>query len=167
MSRPCSNPGRLVVALLPLVVPFAFSGVADAQASPRAQPAAPLARIDDPLLAPPEPARHQLADWNEALDLIHLWSTDLDIAVQGVERARGSSRQALALALPTLGASGSVSEQLLTGTSVPGTASNANPSLQAQFVLSQPILAPRAWYGVKTADMGVTSARLSDGSVPT
>ena len=161
MNPQHGNRGRRIAVLLSSVALLAISGEAAAQASPPVAQALDLAGQDDPLLLPVESAPHQLSSWHEAIDRINAWSSDLGIAVAEVERARGYARQALALALPTISAQGSLTEQLLTATLPTGTASVANPSLQAQFVLSQPILAPRAWYGVKTADMGVTSARLS------
>jgi outer membrane protein, multidrug efflux system len=155
------HPGRRVAILLPLWAQLAFSSVAVAQAPPPAQQARAPAKLDDPLLAPVEPAPRQLSSWREAVALINSRSVDLGIAVQEVERARGSARQALALALPTITASGSLTAQLLTATSPPGTESPANPSLQGQLTVSQPILAPRTWYSLKTAKLGVASAKLS------
>jgi outer membrane protein TolC len=161
MSNDREDRGQLVVVLLPLFAQLAFSSLAIAQASPPAQKAPALAKLDDPLLAPVEPAPHQLASWREAVTLVNSRSVELGIAVQEVERARGNARQALALTLPTITASGSLTAQLLTAALPPGTESTANPSLQGQLAVSQPILAPRAWYGLKTSKMGVASAKLS------
>jgi outer membrane protein TolC len=36
-----------------------------------------------------------------------------------------------------------------------------NPSVLASLTASQPILAPRAWHGIKTAELGVTSNKLA------
>ena len=130
-----------------------------------AQPA-PTIEVNDPQLAPVPPAPHVLASWREALTLIANRSVDVAVAMQEIQRAEGLARQALALALPTITATGSITGQIITGTIIvppqPGfSVPSTNPSLLATLSASQPILAPRAWYGIKTADMGITSSRLS------
>src|SRR5262245_3175910 len=104
---------------------LALSKLAGAQPAPKpaapppasAPPAQPPAAIEvnDPLLAPVPPAPHVLHNWREAITLIMARSVDLAIAVQEVERSEGLARQALALALPTLTATGTVTGQLVTG----------------------------------------------------
>ena len=130
MNNECRNWRWLIAALLPLLAQLAFSSPAVAQTFRPAQQAPATANLDDPLLAPVEPAQQQLSSWREAVIMINLRSVDLGIAVQEVERARGGARQALALALPTITASGSLTKQLLTATPPPGTESADNPSLQ-------------------------------------
>ena len=161
MDNERGNPGRLIAILLPLLARLAFSCPASAQTLPPSEQVPAPADLDDPLLAAVEPPPHQLSSWREAVTLITARSVDLGIAVQEVERARGNARQALALALPTISSSGSITQQLLTAASTPGVESAANPALQWQLAVSQPIFAPQAWYGIKTADMQVTSAMLS------
>ena len=161
MCNECENRGRLIAVLLTLLTQAMPLSLAAAQNIPPVPQAPASAKLDDPLLALVEPALHQLSSWREAVTMINSRSVDLGIAVQEIERAKGSARQALALALPTITASGSFTEQLLTGTPPPGIESVANPTLQGQLTASQPLLDPRAWYGIKTADMGVTSAKLS------
>jgi outer membrane protein TolC len=168
-----------IVALAPLFVLIA--GTAAAQPRP-AQPAAPTApgkpaappadalpelpkvEVSDPLLAPIAGAPHQLNSFHDALTTIAARSTDLAIQVQEVERAEGASRQALAAALTTVNAQGSISQNLLSGTT--GVDANGNPvtgysgpTATASITASQPILAPRAWYAIKTAHLNVKAVQ--------
>lgn len=132
-------------------------------------PTAPRAiEINDPLLAPPAPARNTLADWRQALQLITSRSTEVRIADQEIVRAEGIQRQALGRALPSITASGVVQHhfvraevqsfdfgsQTITTQTVPAT-----PTASASLTASQPILAPRVWYGIGTAKLGVDAAR--------
>src|SRR5262249_3444644 len=137
--------------------------------------------VNDPLLAPVPQAPKVLGNWKEALNLILSRSTDLATALQEVERAEGNARIALAAALPSLTGTLTATGQILTGsTTTPdrqlkvvggngwvvlpgGTQSlpSVNPLAVAQLTATQPILAPRAWYGIKTSDMALTSAKLS------
>jgi outer membrane protein TolC len=151
---------------------------------PAAQaPAPPPIEIIDPMLAPMTPAPKVVTNWKQALGMIQTRSTDLAIAVQEVERAEGNVRVALAAALPSLTGTLTVTGQLITGklpgspatpvpviggpgvvvfpgapgTNVPAT----NPVVVAQLSAQQPILAPRAWYAIRTAELGVTSNKLT------
>jgi outer membrane protein TolC len=153
---------------------------AQPQPTPRAQPPAatppaatatapnelPKVDVDDPLLAPIPPAPHVLGSFRDAMQAIAARSPDLAIAEQEVERAEGASRQALALALPSLNGQASLQENLLAP--LPrldqATKKIVTPnSLTAQLSLSasQPILAPRAWYGLKTAKLSIAAAQKS------
>ncbi|AGP36909.1 hypothetical protein SCE1572_21880 [Sorangium cellulosum So0157-2] len=120
-------------------------------------PAATPQRIEvnDPALAPVPPAARTLASWNEARAIIEQRSVDLVVAVQEVARAEGSARRALAQALPNLDASGELSRLLAPG------GADAPTRAAASITLRQPILAPRAWYGIGTADLAVEVAKLS------
>ncbi|KYG04452.1 transporter, partial [Sorangium cellulosum] len=62
---------------------------------------------------------------------------------------------ALAQALPNLDASGELSRLLAPG------GADAPTRAAASITLRQPILAPRAWYGIGTADLAVEVAKLS------
>lgn len=178
----------LAVPALALVA-LSIAGTADAQPPPTPQPrpAAPPAagqpatppptgattpppiQVNDPLLAPVPPAPKVLNNWKEALNLILSRSTDLATALQEVEKAEGNARGALALALPTITAQGTITGQLITGVnkssfmgmtlSTPAPA--INPTVNGQITATQPILAPKAWYGIKTANMSTESAKLS------
>ena len=144
-------------------------------------PPPPAIEINDAMLTPVPPAAKVLTDWKQALNLILARSTNLATALQEVQRAEGNARIALAAALPTITGTVNVTGQLITtsvpaspgysfmtsqGTQVvPGTVAytspNPNPTVIGALSASQPILAPRAWYGIKTGEMGVTSAKLS------
>lgn len=196
MRRRVPLRGGIAVAIPTLSSLLLLSTLAGAQPPPpagKAQPAAPPAapavaqpakiEVDDPLLAAVPPAPHTLNNWKEALTMIMSRSIDLAIAVQEVQRAEGSARQALALALPTITATGTITGQLITpdksgATTTPFTATiggmkvsgsfdvaaspaATNPTVTGSIIATQPILAPRAWYGIRTAEMGVASARFT------
>ncbi len=175
-----SLPAALTLAPIFVLV----AGAASAQPPPAApQPAAPTApgkppappadalpelpkvEVSDPLLAPIAPAPHVLASFHDALTTIAARSLDLAIAQQEVERAEGSSRQALAGALTTVNGSASITENLLGGgtqtvNGVPVTTNNG-PTGTISLSASQPILAPRAWYAIKTAKLNVKAVQQS------
>ena len=170
-----------IVALAPLLLLVADAASAQpppvkpAAPTTPAQPAAPpisalpelpKVEVNDPLLAPIPQAPHLLGSFHDAMQAIAARSPDLAIAEQEVERAEGASRQALALALPSLNGQASLQENLLAP--LPrldqATKKIVTPnSLTAQLSLSasQPILAPRAWYGLKTAKLSIAAAQKS------
>lgn len=124
----------------------------------------------DPMLLPPPPAPHTLGSWREALTMIDSHDVDLGAAVADVERARGLRRQALGAALPQIVATGAVTLQLLrTDVTTVDPLTHAStttteppsPQLDAAITLTQPILAPRAWYAIGTADKAIEVAKLS------
>jgi outer membrane protein TolC len=134
--------------------------------------------IKDPLLAPVPPAAHTLAGWRDALSLISARSTELRIATLEVERARGISREALGRALPQISASGSLGFDLTDSRSYRKD-TNATTSIvelesstrsrspastweaRAGVTAVQPILAPRVWHGIGTADRAVKATKLT------
>ncbi|HEU4405184.1 MAG TPA: TolC family protein [Polyangiaceae bacterium] len=158
---------RTLLAALPLLALVAAPLTAAAQAAPPAPPgAAPAvtqstlpAKEDDPLLQPvPTPAR-SVAGWRDALSLVRTRSTDLQIALQDVERADAQARIALAQLLPTLTA------QLTAQRALARTVNNPitnNPDVQlfpgnantyvGTGTLTVPVIAPRAWYAQGTAE---------------
>ncbi|MFT3763934.1 MAG: TolC family protein [Minicystis sp.] len=183
MHRRAPSSGR-IAAVIPAIL--LLSNLAAAQPPPggqKAPPAAPAGKaaapaqppaagpanqappaaiaVDDPLLAPVPPPPRVLGSWREALTLISARSVNLANAVQEVSRAEGAARVALAGALPTLNATGTLSHQILFQPATFSSMYSANPSVQGQLTASLPILAPRAWYGIKTAGMSVDSAKLS------
>ncbi len=135
--------------------------------------------VDDPLLAPAPRAANEVATWREALAIVRDRSTDLRIALDQVTRAEALSRQALAGLLPTLNATGNVTQNLLrqdqqisvpTGfTTTPPAITYATttvtvPDAQtygASLSLTQPVIAPRAWHALGTAERQRDVARLS------
>jgi len=165
-------PSRGGVVALPALSLLLMSNLAAAQPSPAppprpapaAQPATPRPQpitVNDPLLAPVPPPPHVLGSWREALNIISARSVDLAIAAQEVHRAEGVSRQALAAALPSLNATGMATHQLLYNPASQFAAFINRTAVQGQVTASLPILAPRAWYGLKTADMSVASSKLT------
>jgi outer membrane protein TolC len=122
-----------------------------------ALPELPKVEVNDPLLAPIPPAAHQLNSFHDALTTIAARSTDLAIQMQEVERAEGASRQALAAALTTVNGQASISQSLLAGSS----GATNGPTAQISLSASQPILAPRAWYAIKTARLNVKAVEQS------
>lgn len=140
---------------------------ASAPAQPPPQNDAPDAPDLGTTTLPPLPAPpHTLRQWNEVVALLDSRSVELILSKQRVIRAEGQARQALAGALPTISGRGSVGYSFSSQGAVgndpgSGAITRAGSSISAQLSLSQPILAPRAWYGIHTADLGVESAKLS------
>jgi outer membrane protein TolC len=142
--------------------------------TPAAQPQLPTApTIDDPMLQPPPRAKTEVATWEDALKYVRARSTDLRIAVQQVVRAEAQSRVALAGALFTLTGQGIYTHNIITNTSAQVSGFGpTGPILRPVEVpfgdfatgslsLNQPVLAPRAWYAIGTADRNVDVAKLS------
>lgn len=134
--------------------------------------------VQDPDLAPIPPAARTLASWQEAMDLVLARSPDLRVAEGEVRRAEGISRQALAGVLPRVTATGSVSKQLIQGeTSVPQyavdiaslslvqtgsiTTDIPNPTVAVGQLTAAWPLSPRAYYGLDTAELGISAATRS------
>ncbi|XXX81938.1 TolC family protein [Sorangium sp. So ce134] len=154
-ATPPARPGQLPQGRPGQQAP-AGPATSPATAPPAAAPATPQRiEVNDPALAPVPPAARTLASWNEARSIIEQRSVDLVVAVQEVARAEGSARRALAQALPSLDASGQLSRLLAPG------GADAPTNASASITLRQPILAPRAWYGIGTADLAVEVAKLS------
>ncbi|WP_437581074.1 TolC family protein [Sorangium sp. So ce887] len=145
---------------------------APAAAAPAATPTLRRIEVNDPTLAPVPPPARTLTSWNEARAIIDQRSVDLVIAVQEVARAEGIARRALAAALPSLDATGNLNHRLAGDETIVGAPAGPTPtgpslsydfptSASASLRLSQPILAPRAWYGIGTANLSVEVAKLS------
>ncbi|EYF01629.1 TolC family protein [Chondromyces apiculatus] len=119
--------------------------------------------IQDPDLQAIAPATRVLGSWREAVSLIENRAPDLAIAIQEIVRAEGLARQALAQALPTLNASGSINQSLLGTNFVVGVGQSdlRITGINAGFSISQPLLAPRIWYGVGTAKLQVEIAKMT------
>jgi outer membrane protein TolC len=147
---------------------------APAAAPPGALAELPKVEVSDPLLAPIPPAAHQLNSFHDALTTIAAHSIDLAIQMQEVERAEGASRQALAAALTIVNGQASITQSLLSpspittvnNTTTPPTTTTIQPPFpgptgQISLSASQPILAPRAWYAIKTARLNVKAVQQS------
>ncbi|WP_437747117.1 TolC family protein [Sorangium sp. So ce1504] len=165
------------VALAQPAPPQGRPGQQAPAAAPTTAAAAPAAmpqriEVNDPALAPVPPPARTLASWNDARVMIEQRSVDFAIAVQEVARAEGVARRALAAALPSLDARGDLTHELAGGSSVSpslpapggpgaGAIEDAPTTASASLTLRQPILAPRAWYGIGTARRSVDVAKLS------
>ncbi|MDC0681857.1 TolC family protein [Sorangium atrum] len=175
-APPQGRPGQQAQARPGQQAPAAAPAAPPMTAAP---PAATPQRIEvnDPALAPVPPAARTLASWNDARAMIEQRSVDFAIAVQEVARAEGVARRALAAALPSLDARGDVNHKLAGGSAErlpsdfvppPEDPSDARQDIEiapttltASLTLRQPVLAPRAWYGIGTARRSVDVARLS------
>ncbi|MCU0687715.1 MAG: TolC family protein [Polyangiaceae bacterium] len=122
------------------------------------QPTLP-SKEEDPLLQPVPPPAKLVSGWRDALSLVRTRSTDLQIALQDVERADAQARVALAGLLPTLSAN--LSAQQALGRTVNNPVRNTPEveyftgnatSYSASGTLTVPIIAPRAWYAQGTAE---------------
>ena len=140
-------------------------------------PAGTPLSVSDPMLVPvPMPAK-SLHKWEEALALIKSRSTDLRIAEVEITRAEAQWRQALAGALPSLNATGSLTHQLITNTSsqVIGVGPTGPQfrdvqvpfpnAANASITLVQPLIATRPWYALGTAKQSEAVARLNVADV--
>lgn len=125
-----------------------------AAAAPDAPPKPPAIVVDDPLLAPIAPAPKTLTSFREVLSLLSNQSTAQKIATLEIERAKGNKRQVLAAALPDVNGQASVSTSY-------GGVEFSTPVAQAQLTVSQPILAPRAWHAIGTAEKQIEGAKLN------
>lgn len=122
------------------------------------------------MLVPVPPPLHQLTSWRQALTLVRQRSTALRISQAQIEQAEGTTRSALAKALPTLTAQATYNRHLLLGrgftSSTQGPQANAtipNPpgALTGTINLTQPVIDFGAWYGIGTAKEHERSATLS------
>lgn len=138
-------------------------GAAPAAPGATAEPTFVQPEVSDPMLAPPEPAPSEIRTWDDAIVLLRR-APDFLSSVQGIERAIGQRRIALAAILPTLIAQGNYTHNFNTmniplGTDVleepPGTIWTASATATWN------IFNPRGYYGVGTADLGIDVARLS------
>lgn len=127
-------------------------------------------KIDDAMLEPVPPAPHTLSGWDEALKFINSRDADLRTAVLEIERSKGQRRETMAGTLPTINATGSLTIQILRTdvfsiNPVDGTPITLSlpqsPVANAGVTLTQPILVPRVWYGIGTADKTIDLAEIN------
>lgn len=168
LAQPAPKPGGAQPAA-PVAAPAAPVAAPAAQPETPAAPPAPAepraVEVSDPALAPVPPAKRSLKSWRDVLTLISARSPDLIVAVQEIARAQGQARQALAQALPSINASASVDQGIIPGTSfVPGVGlvvGERLTTMRASITATQPLLAPRAWYGIETAKLNVEIAKMN------
>jgi outer membrane protein TolC len=154
---------------------FAQQPAPDQKPAPPTTPTIPTApTIDDPMLQPPPRAKTEISNWEEALKHVRARSTDLRIAMQEIERAEGQSRVALAGILPTINGNVAYTHNIITNETVQfiRTSDPANPFttrpvrtpfpdfLTAQAQIIQPVIAPRAWYAIGTADRAIDISKI-------
>lgn len=151
------------------------TGQAAAQNPAQATSPLPVApTIDDPMLAAPPRAKTEISSWEEALKHVRARSTDLRIALQEIERAEGQSRVAFAGVLPTINGTAQYTHNIITNQSAqfaglgPGGTPTTRPVrtpfpdfVTAQAQIIQPVIAPRAWYAIGTADRAIDVSKLT------
>lgn len=134
--------------------------------------ATPALKVDDPMLAPVPAATQNIGSWQEALASIRDRSTELGIARSAIVRAEGQSRIALAALLPQMSGNVSGTWNIFTRT-LPELDVNNQPTgrttqtprpgvLTGSATVVQPLIAPRAIYGLGTAHANEQVARLSE-----
>jgi multidrug efflux system outer membrane protein len=169
--------------LVTLLVAGGFAGPARAQsgAAPGPIPMAPsgaepeprMPDVSDPMLVPVPPPLHQLTSWRQALVLVRQRSTALRFSQGQIENALGATQRALALALPQLSTTATLTRHLLFGTGTnftpQGVKVNTTIPDPATFLtgsidLRQPLINIAAWYGVGTAKDREQGAKLSSAN---
>lgn len=143
-----------------------------APAEPPAEPPVtpkPIA-LDDPMLDDVPDAPKTLTSWRQALALSSAEDADYSISLFEIERARGDERRALAGTLPTLTGTGNVTLHIIRSeitsldfdTGAPTTITvPSSPTASASLSLRQPLIAPRVWYGIGTAEKVTEAAEAS------
>ncbi|NUP08976.1 MAG: TolC family protein [Polyangiaceae bacterium] len=121
-------------------------------------------------VAPVPVAAKRLASWREAVVLASAENTDYSISILEVDRFEGIYRQTLAGTLPTITAQGSVTFNLVrsdvqsidfeTGAIETRTVPSS-PTAMASVSVRQPLIAPRTWWAIGTAQDQVDLAKTS------
>lgn len=154
-------------------VPTVFSGTAGVLASlvlsaaAAAQPApASGPTADDPMLTPALPAQKSVGSWQEALQILRERSTDLRVAQANINRAEAQWRTALGALLPQINATGTGTYNLITNPCNSPLCPDARtptgtPFLSVTGTLVQPVIAPRAWWALGTANANEDTARMT------
>jgi outer membrane protein TolC len=143
-----------------------------------AQDAPPRIPVDDPMLAAPLPAPRAVASWQEALGIVRERSTDLKTAQANIDRAEAQQRTALAGLLPTVtgtttgtynfirrttaqvGAVGPDGRPIFTPFTTP-----VELFATGSLLVTQPLVQPRAIYGLGTARTQEEAARLTSSDL--
>jgi multidrug efflux system outer membrane protein len=154
VTRPATSSGPAAAA-----ANAANAAATNAATAPSALPTPPAVEVNDPMLTSVPPASKVLNNWKEALGFIMSRSTSLATAVQEVEKAEGNARVALAAALPSINGTVTITGQLITPPA--GTSPLPNPLVSGALQVTQPVLAPRQWYAIRTAELGITSNKFA------
>ncbi len=155
---------------------------AGAQPPPPKPPALPAAapppsgpssiEVNDPMLTPMPPPAHVLQNWQDIITQINGRSQDVIIAKAEIDRARGLWRQALALALPSITATGLAQYDIFRGprVNVPATQpgaqifgkppgafsySPADHTVSGTLTATVPVFALKTWNDIGTADRAI------------
>lgn len=127
-----------------------------------APPAAPaIVAPEDEALAPVSAPPKTLTGWREAVALASAEDLDYSVSVLEIERLEGVKRQTLAGTLPTLNAQGSLAYSYLNAESQLGKVETDEVNLSASITFRQPLIAPRTWWAIGTADAQVELAKTS------
>jgi outer membrane protein TolC len=159
----------LLPVLLSLAAPRAFAQPAAPPEAPVDAPKPKPITIDDPMLTPLPDAPKTLTSWRQAIALSSAEDADYSISLFEIERARGEERRVLAGTLPTLTGTGVVTLQIVRSEISTFDVSGApitidvppSPTATASLTLRQPLLAPRVWYGIGTAEKNTEAAERS------
>jgi outer membrane protein TolC len=108
-----------------------------------------LPDVKDVMLEPVPDAPQQLGSWRDALALVRTRATALRISQAQIQQAGGVARQALAVALPKLTASGSYDRALITSDQ-PQNAAFPTSNLQGTLALVVPVVNVAAWHNIGT-----------------
>lgn len=167
-AAPAPAPGAPPVPGAPTAPPAPGAGGPAATALDPATgaPTAPRVEVSDAMLGDVAAPRQTLRTWRDAVSLMSTRDVEYAIAVKEIERAEGLRRQALAAALPTLTATGSVRYEIFNRSAeqVGGNLAAFIPdpwTATAQLTARHPLVAPRAWWAVGTADSRVDLAKVS------
>jgi outer membrane protein TolC len=159
---------RHVILAIAVVVTWPLEARSDSTSTP------PTAAPSDPLLASVPAPRRVVSSWEEALSLVRSNSTDLRIAYDQIKEAEAQTRVAVAQALTSVTAQGSITHNMITAQSsqVVSVDANGNPVfeaftaptptyLQGSVQMVQPILAVQTWHAIGTARASEEASRLS------
>lgn len=144
-------------------VPQAAPGTHAAEALPD-EPA-----IDDPMLAPVERPKNVVTSWKRALLLVRANSTTLKSSQARIAQASAQGRQAVAGALPTLNATGSVDRHLLLGKGVRFSTDGVTQNTEipdpaavwtGRLQFRQPVLNLGVWQDIGTSNLTTNAAEL-------
>jgi outer membrane protein TolC len=135
---------------------------------PPAPTVPPPPSVDDPMLQPVAAPSLVMSSWSETLERVRANSVDLRRAYADVMRAEAQSQVARAGVLPSLTANGAVTHNFITNeiTAYVGTTPQTYyyppyNLVTANVTAVQPLVAPRAWYAMGTAQAVSEVARLS------
>jgi outer membrane protein TolC len=130
----------------------------------------PLENVHDPMLRPlPRPER-AISSWEQGAALVRDNAPGVRVAFARTQQAEGFARQSLAALLPSLGVTGTLTQNLLLGEGTAFLASGVeqgisipNPARAGTVALglNVPLIVPRAWYDDVTAGKVIEASEAS------